>query len=52
MSHDISTLYTKQRNRCAGRKGYAMWKCEKRTNIAPKDYGMFLQNHRKGERRK
>lgn len=47
MSKDISTQYTKTRNKEQGRRGYFMWKREKDTNISPKDYGMFLQRKRK-----
>lgn len=46
MSKDISTEYTRERNKTMGRKGYAMWKSEKCTVIRPKDYGMFLQGRR------
>lgn len=48
MSKDISTEYTRERNKTMGRKGYGMWKSEKCTVISPKDYGMFLQG-RKGK---
>lgn len=47
MSKDISTQYTKTRNKERGRRGYAMWKSEKDTVIEPKDYGMFLQRKRR-----
>lgn len=47
MSKDISTQYTKIRNKEQGRRGYYRWKREKDTNISPKDYGMFLQRKRK-----
>lgn len=47
MSNDISTKYTKERNKSMGRKGYTMCKHEKDTVISPKDYGMFLQRRRK-----
>lgn len=47
MSNDISTMYTKQENEKAGRKGYCGFKREKVTAISPKDYGMFLQERRK-----
>ena len=40
---DILTLYTKERNKTCGRKGYCGFKREKETVISPKDYGMFLQ---------
>ena len=46
MSKDISTQYTRERNKADGRKGYAMWKSEKCTVISPKDFGMFLQGRR------
>ena len=51
MSNDISTQYTKTRNKEQGRRGYCLWKHEKETNISPKDYGMFLQKLRKGKRK-
>lgn len=40
---DISTFYTKDRNKTCGRKGYYGFKREKVTVISPKNYGMFLQ---------
>lgn len=46
MSKDISTQYTKTRNRKQGRHGYGLWKREKETVISPKNYGMFLQRKR------
>lgn len=46
MSNDISTKYTDDRNKTAGRKGYCVWKKENETVISPKDYGMFLQRKR------
>ena len=33
MINDISTMYTKDENKKNGRKGYYMWKKEKRKNI-------------------
>lgn len=47
MSNDISTKYTDDRNKTAGRKGYLMWKSEKCTAISPKEYEMFLQKRRR-----
>ncbi len=47
MSKDISTIYTRYQNNNTGRKGYFLWKERKDTVISPKDYGMFLQRHRK-----
>ena len=46
MSKDISTLYTKEQIKKNGRKGYALYKREKITDISPKNYGMFLQDKR------
>lgn len=46
MSEDISTLYTKKKNKECGRHGYSMWKQSKETNILPSNYGMFLQKSR------
>lgn len=46
MGKDISTQYTKTRNKEQGRHGYAFWKHEKESVISPKEYGMFLQRKR------
>ena len=50
MSSDISSQFTKDRNKTSGRKGYGAWKREKVDVISPKDYGMFLAK-KKGEKR-
>ena len=50
MSKDISTQYTKTRNKEQGRRGYGMWKSEKDTVISPKDYGMFQQRKSVGRK--
>ncbi len=47
MSNDISTMYTKDKNQKAGRKGYAAWKTEKETAISPAAYGDYILQHRK-----
>ena len=47
MSNDISTMYTKDRNKKTGRKGYGMWKYEKEKSIKPSDYGDYILQHRK-----
>lgn len=47
MSNDISTEYTKSKNKEEGRRGYLMWKHEKETVISPKNYGMFLQKKKR-----
>lgn len=46
MSKDISTQYTKEQNKKAGRRGYLFWQYEKETVITPKEYGMFLQRRK------
>ena len=47
MSNDISTMYTKYKNRKTGRKGYCAWKLEKVISIRPCDYGDYILQHRK-----
>lgn len=47
MSNDISTSFTKERNKKCGRTGYCGFKREKETSISPSDYGMFLQSHKR-----
>lgn len=47
MSNNISTMYTKDKNKKAGRKGYANWKTEKETVISPVAYGDYILQHRK-----
>lgn len=47
MSNDISTEYTKAKNKEEGRRGYGLWKREKITDISPKNYGEFLQKKKK-----
>ena len=49
MSHDISTVYTRNLNKTSGRRGYGDWKRSKDTIISPKAYGGFLQE-RKGKK--
>ena len=48
MSKDISTQYTKEKNKKCGRMGYCGFKREKETVIPISDYGMFLLS--KGKR--
>ena len=52
MSNNISTMYTKDQNQKAGRKGYYMWKREKEMSIRPSDYGDYILQHRKRGKRK
>lgn len=52
MSDDISTMYTKDRNKKAGRRGYSLWKNEKCTAIAPAAYGDYILQHRKRGKKK
>ena len=47
MSKDITTQYTKTKNKECGRRGYGMWKKEKEDVISPKNYGIFLQKNKK-----
>ena len=47
MSHDISTMYTKDKNIKSGRKGYFGWKDEKEKSIRPCDYGDYILQRRK-----
>lgn len=47
MSNDISTMYTREQNKVAGRKGYCNFKKEKNTVISPKNYGMFKQKKKR-----
>lgn len=47
MSKDISTPYTKERNKKCGRNGYCMAHREKVNSICPSEYGAFLLNRKK-----
>ena len=47
MSNNISTMYAKNKNQKAGRKGYSMQKFEKEKSIKPLDYGDYILQHRK-----
>ena len=47
MSHDISTVYTRNLNKTSGRHGYGDWKRSKDTIISPKAYGSFIQERKK-----
>lgn len=47
MSKDITTQFTKQRNKECGRKGYGFWEREKVTVIPPKQYGSFIKKRGK-----
>lgn len=51
MSHDISTVYTRNLNKTSGRRGYVDWKRSKDNIISPKAYGSFIQE-RKGNKRR
>ena len=42
MSHDISTVYTRNLNKTPGRRGYGDRKRSKNTIISPKAYGGFI----------
>lgn len=47
MSKDISTEYTRSKNKEEGRHGYGRWKREKITVISPQEYGIFLYKKRR-----
>ena len=47
MSNDISTLYTKEKNKKCGRYGYCQATHEKEQNIRPNEYGMFLAGRKR-----
>ena len=47
MSKDISTPYTKEKNKKCGRNGYCMAHREKESSIRPSEYGAFLLNRKK-----
>lgn len=52
MSKDISSMYTKDQNMKAGRKGYCDWKHVKETAIPPAYYGDYiLQNRKRGKKK-
>lgn len=51
MSNDISTMFTKDQNKKAGRKGFFHWKSAKITAISPAAYGDYiLQSKRRGKK--
>ena len=51
-SNDISSMYTKDQNKKAGRRGYSLWKHEKVAIIPPAAYGDYiLQDRRRGKKR-
>ena len=47
MNKDISTVYTKYKNKNCGRKGYFRFKEEKEDVISPKEYGIFIQERKR-----
>lgn len=52
MNNDISTMYTKDQNNKAGRKGYLAWKSEKVSVVTPAEYGGYILQHRKRGKKK
>lgn len=42
---DISTMYTKDKNKKSGRRGYGNWKGEKENSISPASYGDYILHH-------
>ena len=52
MSNDISTMYTKDQNKKAGRTGYIGWQTEKEVAISPAAYGDYiLQSKKRGKKK-
>ena len=49
MSNDISSMYTKDQNKKAGRRGYLSWKHEKVTIIPPAAYGDYILQDRRND---
>ena len=49
MSNDISTMFTKDQNTKAGRKGFFDWKGVKITAISPAYGDYILQSKRRGK---
>lgn len=47
INNDISTMYTKNQNQKAGRKGYGAWKIEKETVIPSAAYVAYILQPRK-----
>ena len=52
MSLDITSMYTKDQNMKAGRKGYYLWKHVKETAISPAAYGDYVLQRKRGKRGK
>lgn len=50
MGKDISTMYTKDKNIKAGRRGWSGWKSEKVTAISPASYGDYILQTRRGRK--
>ena len=52
MSNDISTMYTKDQNKKAGRTGYIGWQTEKEVAISSAAYGdCVLQSKKRGRKK-
>ena len=47
MSNDISSMYTKDKNKKAGRRGYSLWKDEKITIIPQAAYVAYILQNKK-----
>ena len=50
MSNDISTQYTKERNKKCGRNRYYEAHREKVNVISPSEYGMFIEGKKRKRR--
>lgn len=51
MSSDISSMYTKDQNMKAGRRGYFLWKDTKETAISPAAYGDYVLQRKRGKKK-
>ena len=51
MSLDISSMYTKDQNMKAGRRGYFLWKDTKETAISPAAYGDYVLQRKRGKKK-
>ena len=51
MSLDISSMYTKDQNMKAGRRGYFLWKDIKETVISPAAYGDYVLQRKRGKKK-
>lgn len=46
---DISTMYTRRKNKTDGRRGWVGWQSENEISISPAEYGMYISRKRGGK---